>query len=94
MSVPDSAPSDLPEPSAELVLLRVFVEAHLVTSPRKRGERYLRRVADALVKEANMAAVLQIRPREQIGAYRRALKEATTLFERYLPSLVASLPEE
>jgi hypothetical protein len=83
---------EFPDPTAELVLLRVFIEAHLETSPRKVGERFLLVAAEKLASEENMASVFQIRPHAHWPASQRARKQAVALFERYLPTFLARLP--
>ena len=94
MSAPEQSPRNVPEPSAELILLRVCIEAFLATQSRKRGERFLHTVAERLAAEANLAAVFHIRTSGQSPTYRQARTKATQLFEQCLPVLLASLPEE
>lgn len=84
-------PDDLPPPSAELVLLRVVIESHLATAPRKRAERYLRTITEKLAAEENLSAVFQIRPTAQHEEVRRARRQAALMFERLLPIFLARL---
>lgn len=90
--MPDS--TELPPPSAELVLFRVFVETHLATLSRKKGKRYLQRMAETLAAEESMTSVLSIRPHAQQNAVRKARKQAAVLYERMLPVLLARLPRK
>lgn len=70
------------------------MEAHLATLSRKRGERFLRLMAEKLAEEQNLSEVIAIRPSSQQQAVRRSRRQAAELFERLLPILLARLPEE
>lgn len=85
---------ELPEPSAELVLIRVFVAAHVSTISRRRGEAFLRRTAELLENEESVASLVPIRPMAQAAAMNRARREALAVFRTYLPALIASLSKE
>lgn len=84
----------LPSPSAELVLIRVFVQAHLATAPRKQAAAFLRHVATLLENEESIARLLPIRPCAQHGEVTRAQRGALALFRRYVPSFVAAMQRE
>lgn len=83
---------DLPSPSAELVLFRVHVEATVAVLGRKKADRYLRIMSEALAQEENLTSVFQIRPSAQHGAVRIARRQAATIFRRYLPIWLARMP--
>jgi hypothetical protein len=84
----------LPDPSAELVLWRVSVQCFVAMVGRRKGERFLRLMAEKLAQEENMASVFSIRPHAQHVAVRRARKEAATVYERLLPIFLAGLADE
>lgn len=94
MAVPEflAQESELPPPSAELVLWRVHVEAMVVALGRKKGERYLRLMADKLAFEDGLASVFQIRPASMHADVRRTRRQAASVFERYMPIFLAALP--
>lgn len=85
------AASELPEPSAELVLFRVHVEAMLAVMGPKKGERYLRLMAEKLASEENLSALFHIRPRSDDAAVQRARSQAAELFRRHLPIFLARI---
>lgn len=89
-----NARGDVPEPTAEQVLLRVLVEAHIATVPRRRGEKYLRTVAEKLAGEENFAAVFQIKPSPHASAARAARTQAAEMYRRWLPVLLARLNDD
>jgi len=62
----------LPKPSPELVLLRVFLEAHLETIPRKQRIAYLRRVGEIMDEEAAMQHIVTFRPKADVRALTHA----------------------
>lgn len=75
------------------MLWRVHVEALLAVMPRKRGERYLRLMAEKLADEENLASVFQIRPSSHRAASRRATLQAAELLERTMPLFLARLTD-
>lgn len=88
---------ELPAPSAELVLIRVFVTSYLATAherPRKRAEAFLSEAARLLESESSVALLLPIRPPSQHAELARVRREAVTLFRQLVPTFVASLPGE
>jgi hypothetical protein len=87
-------PVELPPPSAELILWRASMQAFIAVSGRKRGERFLRTVAEKLALEDNLSSVFQIRPTSETGAVQKARREAAEIYERYLPILLAQLPRD
>ena len=92
LPVPEPSPTEqLPPPSAELVLWRVQTEAIISVLGRRKGERFLRVMADKLANEENMSAVFQIRPSSERGAVSRARQEAAEIFKRLLPLFLARL---
>lgn len=91
--MPEQAQTDeLPTPSAESVLIRVLVEAHVACLPRKKGERFLKVVADKLAHEEQMSELLHIRPSARRTAFRQAQAEAAELYRRWMPVFLARLP--
>jgi hypothetical protein len=85
--------TELPEPTAELFLLRVFAEAFISTMPRKRGEAFLRAAAEIMAREESLAAVIPIRPEDR-HASATARREAMATFRRDMPVFLARLPDE
>ena len=94
LSRPEIENDELPEPSAELVLWRVHVEAMLAVLSRKKGERYLTYMTERLAWEDNLSAVFNIRPQAQHAQVRRARRQAARIYERYLPVFHARLPRK
>jgi hypothetical protein len=85
---------DAPDPSAELILLRVFVEAVLEVWGRKKGERCLRLMAEKLAAEECLSSVFHLRPPPSNTAWRTACRKAAVAFERCMPIWLARLPHE
>lgn len=97
MSGLESEPEGLPTPSAELVLIRVFVTAYLATAhtrPRKRADAFLTEASRLLESERTVALLLPIRPADQHAELSRARKQAVGLFRQLVPTFIASLPGE
>lgn len=68
--------SNLPEPSAELILIMALVQAHVRTLSRKDRERFLAEVSASLgVQEASLN-VLRFRPRSADAAVLKAMRGA------------------
>lgn len=88
-----AAQVELPEPSAELILLRVMAEAYVATMPRKKGERFLRTVAEKLANEESFASVFPIRPTPQWIASRTARRQAVGQYRAWLPTFLARVSE-
>lgn len=90
-------PEPLPAPSAELVLIRVFVTSYLATAherPKKRAEAFLSEAARLLESESSVALLLPMRPPSQHSELSKARRQAVTLFRQLVPTFVASLPGE
>ncbi len=87
-------PALLPDPSAELVLFRVHVEAMVTVLGRKKAERYIRLMAETLAKEESLSEVFQLRPAAKHAEVRTARKQAAAIFQGYLPSWVAKLADD
>lgn len=90
----ESVPAALPVPSAEMILLRVMVQAHLSTVSKRRGEAFLRACADILATEDSIALVVPIRDAGAHADIAVARKHAIAMFRGYLPTLIASLPKD
>lgn len=91
---PEKQPLDaeeLPAPSAELVLLRVLVQAHLATAPRRRGEAFLRVVSEILSTEERVTLLFPTRPKSQQSAVTDARRKAMAQFRQLLPAFISSL---
>ncbi|WP_332690049.1 hypothetical protein [Devosia sp.] len=86
-----SAPEELPPPSAEIVLLRVFVSAYLTTNSRKKGDAFLRAAAEILASEESLAAVMPIRGASQAAAVSKARRGAIALFRALTPTFLGRL---
>lgn len=89
-----TAPGELPEPSAELVMLRVLVEAHVASMPRKKSERFLRMVAEKLAEEEALSAVFHIRPQTQRARLRISRRQAAEWYRCWLPTFVARMRDD
>lgn len=93
----DAVAEELPSPSAELVLIRVFVSAYLRTAhekPRRRAPALLEHAARLLDNEESVALLLPIRPPAMRAELSRARRQALTMFRQLLPSLIASVPPQ
>lgn len=81
----------LPPPSAELVLLRVFLESFVTIMGPKKAERFLRMSAERLASEENLANILPIRPHSDDAALSAARQSAMLWMRQMLPILMARL---
>lgn len=86
-----SLPSDVPVPTAEMILLRVCISAYLADLPKSKAQRYLQRVAEALANEEAMSSVVPIRPSPQQAQLDRARRRAIALFRMCLPIFLACM---
>lgn len=75
MSSPDPVP-ELPEPSAELVLILALVQAHVETLPKRRRDRFLAAVDRVLGVNESTYNVLRFRPRSQDPEVLAAMRHA------------------
>jgi hypothetical protein len=88
---------ELPPPSPELVLMRVFVAAYIATAherPKRRGRAFLRRAVRLLEQEDSIALLSPIRPSSQHVAVAKARRGAVSMFREYRPFFLAMLPPE
>jgi len=86
---------ELPPPSAELVLIRVFVQSYLATCDLPPGERasaFLRHASGLLADEDSLSRVMPIRPPSGHAAVAKARLQALVLYEGLLPTFIAELP--
>lgn len=91
-----SPPEELPPPSAELVLIRVMVEAFLVSADLPKGKRAfgaVRVASEILATEETVAALFPVRPRSQQAAQARARRQAIAMFREWTPLFAARLPK-
>lgn len=89
-----SGAEELPEPSAELVLIRAFVVSYLSTchlKPSARAEAFLRHASELLATEDSVALLFPIRPETRQAEVNRARRQAVTLFRQLTPTFVAAL---
>lgn len=65
----------MPEPSAELLLIGVLLEAHLATLPRRKRQAYLEKVFELFEKYGDVENVVRLRSRaydEMLAAKHRS----------------------
>lgn len=92
-----SNPEEIPAPSAELVLIRVFAEAFLAMAhlkPRSRAREALKLASEILATEESVALTFPIRPNTFERETSRARRQAIAVFRQYLPTFAARLPRE
>jgi hypothetical protein len=92
MLSPRPEPDDLPQASAEAVLIRVAISSYIAVSGRKRGERFLRLMAETLASEEAVSEIMPIRPRSDHEDVQKARRGALALFRAQLPVFLARLP--
>lgn len=87
-SAPPSVAQDLPPPSPEIILIRVAISAYLSTNSKKKGDAFLKAMAEILRDETSLAAVVAIRGPAQADAVAKARRGAMALFRALLPTLL------
>lgn len=87
-------PMELPDPHPAYVLFRVQTEALVAVIGRKKAERMLRIMAEKLATEQSLAQVFVVRPKTKHEEMRLARVHAANLFDRYLATFTARLPDE
>lgn len=87
-------PQTLPAPTAAMVLLRAHIEASIATMGRRKAEKYLRQLAEIIAQEENLSAVFHLRPVTQHADVRKARRQASAMFQGYLPLFLARIPRE
>ncbi|HEY9219513.1 MAG TPA: hypothetical protein VIO94_15810 [Phenylobacterium sp.] len=87
-----SSADDMPPPSAEIVLVRVAISAYLATNSRKKGDAFLRAMAEILRDEESLSSIVPIRPAPNAANLQGARRGAIALFRALLPTLIAKLP--
>lgn len=85
---------ELPDPHPAFVLFRVQTEALIAVVGRKKGERMLKIMADKLATEQSLSEVFVARPATKHAEMQLARRHAANMFDRYLPTFLARLPEE
>lgn len=88
---PQPAKAPLPKPSAELVLLRVFFEAHVETLPRKERVRYVRAVTEIMQHEAALEHVVNFRPKTDGAAVANARATAHAWLQQVVGRVLTRL---
>jgi hypothetical protein len=93
-AVPEPAPNvpELPEPSAELILLLALVQAHMRSLSRKERSRFMADVSNALGLQESAYNILRFRPRAEDRAVYRAMKQAAAWWRQSV-SVVLRLEE-
>lgn len=87
--MPESEPApDLPEPSAELILIHALVQAHLRTLSRKERHRFLTEVGDALGLQASLYNVIAFRPRSEDRRVFEVMRQAAHWWRHSLGGLL------
>jgi hypothetical protein len=90
-----AATKDLPPPSAELVLFRVAIQAHLRTAhlkPKLRAEAFLDEMGSLLASEEAVLALFPSRPRNEREAQASARLGAAAWFDAVHPAFAAAIP--
>jgi hypothetical protein len=80
---------EMPEPSAEIVLIRVAISAFLATTSEKRAEAFLRHMAETLADEESLAAISPIRRATHARSVSKARRGAVAMFDALLPTFQA-----
>ena len=96
MSVGYLADTDeLPEPSAELVLLRVAVEVFIATADLKKGRGLaaMKLASEILATEESVSLLFPIRPSSQHVAVNTARLQAIAMFKQWIPVFLARVPK-
>ena len=83
--------ANLPNPSPELVLLRVLLESHLETMPRKKRLQFVRHVMEIIHAEAAMEHVVSFRPKEDGPAVAHARSQALAWMRHTMGRLLIRL---
>jgi hypothetical protein len=74
--MPDTPVPDLPQPSAELILLLALVQAHVRTLSRKDRAMFLAEVHTALGMQEAAYGILRFRPRSADPAIYESMRQA------------------
>ena len=77
-----------------MILWRASMQALVTTLSKRKAETFLRVMSARLSQEESMSAVFQIRPTSEHAAVRQARRQAAEIYSRYLPILLAGMPEE
>jgi hypothetical protein len=96
-TIAPSVASDMPAPDVSLVLMRVFLEAHLATAhekPARRARAFLSMAARSLADEESIATVMPIRPSSEHAAQAEARRQAIAWARQMMPVFLARLPKE
>ena len=75
---------DLPPPSAELVMLRVLIEAHLATHSRRKAARFLEAVNDLFDQHDQLRNAYRLRPDVYDDQVVEARRKARNWFNRLM----------
>jgi hypothetical protein len=84
----------LPAPSAELEVLRKFMQAVIRATPKRRAERLIRELATIVANEESVRVLLPNRTSSQRRAQTDAQDQAAQWIRQELPMLLSSLPPD
>jgi hypothetical protein len=86
-----SMPEDQPDPTVELALFRVFIEAYVSLLPRDEALTYLRRCAQIITARDDMANIVPIRKseRSKMEAAQLINRKTVAAFRRVLEGCIA-----
>jgi hypothetical protein len=70
----------LPDPSAELVLIRIMLEAHLDGLPAKERAKFVRRINESFAERLDLGNIEPLRPPTQFSALKAAQLQAHAWF--------------
>lgn len=85
----DRAPP--PATSPELILWRIQTAAMVGVLGPKKGQRFLRSMAELMANEESIAEITPIRGAASYAAIREARRAAIALYRQALPTLIARL---
>lgn len=88
---------ELPAPSAELVLIRVAIQAYMASAhekPRRRARAFLTAASSILADEQSVSELLPIRPATAHARVMASRRAAVAIWRQMLPVFIAKLPRE
>ena len=80
-----------PAPSAELILIAGFVQAHIATLPRKQADRFLKIAKDKFGQYCELAEVPRLRASEHDAALAHSILQAEAWYRASLPVFLAAI---
>ncbi|MGH6958788.1 MAG: hypothetical protein ACREEW_19155 [Caulobacteraceae bacterium] len=85
----ESAAASGPRPSADLILISVFVQAHLATLSTKRAARFLDAAKATMDRHRDLAELPRIRPTARDAELAEAVGEASAWLRSMMPTFRA-----